>query len=111
MHSHARLRRSDSRSVRIGQSVAELYFNPILQFLLHIAPLHSVQIPQDSLDRPHKSLFESASLTFFNGNEVLDERHTRVRTNTSENVPPAVQFEEEAPWKTDGAFECCDVLA
>jgi hypothetical protein len=78
--------------------------------LLHIAPFHCVQIPQDSFHGPDKALFGPPGLAFFHGDEVLDERHIHIRADASENVPPTMQLKEETPGKSNRALKGRDVV-
>jgi hypothetical protein len=42
---------------------------------------------------------------------VSDERHTNVRTNAREDVPPAMKFKDESPREANILLEGCDMAA
>jgi hypothetical protein len=71
----------------------------------------SIEIPQYRPHRPDKSLFNTVCLALNDSDEVLGQSHADVSTNTREDVPPAMQLEKEAPWKSDVVLDSGDIAA
>jgi hypothetical protein len=83
----------------------------LLSALLLVLALDVIQISQHGLDRPHETFLDNARFALFNCDEMTDECHTNVGTNTSKNVPPAVKLKNEAPGKANIMLDGCDVAA
>lgn len=43
--------------------------------------------------------------------KILGESHANVSADAGEDVPPAVQLKEKAPWKSDVVLDFCDIAA
>lgn len=63
----------------------------------YFASLYDSQIPQHGFHWPCKALIDTPGIAVLNGDKVLYKRHTRVRTNACQYVPPTMQLEEETP--------------
>jgi hypothetical protein len=89
--------------------------NPPSSTLFHLLRLsrrlYALQIPQHCSDRPHETLLDTARLAIFDRDQILDEGHTNVCTDSGENVPPAMKLEEEPPRQTESVLEARDVRA
>ena len=71
----------------------------------------SVKVPQYCLDWPDKALLNTVRFALDNSDKVLGQSHTNVSTNACEDVPPAMQLEEEAPGKSNVVLDPGDIAA
>lgn len=84
--------------------------HPLLHFP-HIPPLHTIQIPQHSLNRPDKPLFQPPRPPILNRNQILHERHAHIRANARQNMPPAMQLKQEPPRQPNIPLQCSNIAA
>lgn len=79
--------------------------------LLSIWSIVDFHLVQHILEWPCKAVRLVSGFSVFDSDKIFHDSHTDIRADTSEDVPPAMQLENETPRQTNIMLECCDVAA